>query len=145
MKIGMTLIDELNNNLLGTYFDKINIVGNFIKVSCENKIGLYSLNDFNKILDCIWESINIQPQGILVSLNSLYGFFTLDGRKILNCEWNKIRVTQNGLIVCSNNKQGFYDYNGICILECSYRNIEVYTNAVIAFKNKKRYVYNIIH
>lgn len=145
MKIVMAIVDELNNNLLDTYFDKIIITGNFIKVYNKNKIGLYNLISFNKILDCIWDYITIHPQGILVASNSTFGFFSLDGKKVLNCEWDKIKVTPNGLIVYSNNKQGFYNYNGICIFECSYRNIEVYSKAIVAFKNKKRYVYNIFH
>ena len=75
MKIASVLLDEEGNNLLGNFFDTINIRQDVIIVKNDNKFGLFNVNDFSLILKCIWDSVSYNSYGIIASKNNHYAFF----------------------------------------------------------------------
>jgi len=144
MKIASVLLDDFGNNLLGNSFDKILLRNDIIIVCNDNKFGVFNSSDFSIILECMWDSVSQYPNGIIVSLQKQYGFYSYTGKCILNCVWDKIKYTGEGLIVSKNGSLGFYTFDGMCIFQCDYKRIETFPTAIIAFKNRKKVVYNRI-
>ena len=136
LKIEKILRNEKGKNVLKDSFDEITIKSNAVIVKKDGQYGVYNMNTFQKILECVWDKIALNGEFILAHKYSQIALFKFDGSQILQCEWKSIVLYERGILATKNELQGFFAYDGTVILECVWKRIEPFHEVLVAYRGK---------
>ena len=92
------------------------------------KRGIYNINTKMEVLPCIYDTIIVEHNWVIVGIDGKKGLFTLMGKNILSCVYAEISIEYNrikvGVKSGNKNKWGVFKLTGEAIIPCRYDKIE---------------------